>query len=176
MDSFLKASELTDATGLTQQEGIDSFVEADISGEDLSTSSDNVLNKVKTEKIQTVTPKLKAYIDRDPANAASISEDVDKLSKAEKFFGGIFTAGTRAEKSANIYTTSHDLMMNNLSDDEQKAKAESFIKNEARELSYYSIYDQPGDSKAVTLPGKLTSSIIGMADSITTPRSEEHTV
>lgn len=167
MDSFLKASELTDTTGLTQQEGIDSFIEADISGEDLSTSSDNVLNKVKTEKIQTVTPKLKAYIDRDPANAASVSEDVDKLSKAEKFFGGIFTAGTRAEKSANIYTTSHDLMMNNLSDDDQKAKAESFIKNEARELSYYSIYDQPGDSKAVTLPGKLTSSIIGMADSIT---------
>lgn len=167
MDSFLKSSDITDLTGLTQKEGVDTFIESDISGEDLNTSADNVISKVKSEKIQTATPKLKSYIDRNPASASSISEDIDKLSKTEKFLGGIFTANTRAEKSANIGTNSYDLMMNNYTSEEDRNTKELFIKNEARELSYYSIYDQPDDSLAITLPGKITTSIFGMVDSIT---------
>lgn len=174
MDSFFKPEEITESTGLTQQQGVDSLVESENINQDVDVATNNVINKIKTGKQQLSTAKLTEYIQRDPQGASAISEDVDKLSNTERMLGKIFTSGTRAEKSGNIGTGSYDLMMDkmgftimgNIQDEDQRKKTEDFVKNEARELGYYSIYDKPDDKYWVSVPGGVATAINGMADAI----------
>lgn len=174
MNLFVAPEDITDSTGLTQDQGVKSFVESENTSESLDTASNNVINKVETGKKQEVTPRLKRYIDSEPEGASAISEDVDKLSNAERMLGKIFTSGTRAEKSANIGSGSYDLMMHDMgfnylsgiSNDMDKKNKEDFVKNESRELGYYSIYDKPDDKYWVSVPGGIATAINGMADSI----------
>ena len=175
MEELLNSDDIVNDTGLTQDQGLAAFDEADNANTDLDTASDNVLNNVGTAPVVVATPKLAQYIKSSPEGAAAISGDIDKMSNVERMLGKVFTAGIRTEKSGNVATNAYQMMVydnglkfkSDIKDDLDRKSREDILKNEARELSYYSIYDVKDDKYWVTVPGLLTGAINGMVDAIT---------